>query len=161
MEEIRTFTAFLQACISPLVLVSGVGLLLLSLTNRLGRTIDRSRLLVHELENGLQRKRAERLRQLRILVRRSKLLRSSIVAISFSILTSSLIIPVLVVMSVTDFNLHTLGMGLFLLSVVGIVLSAIFLFVDVTLSLQALKYEVRDMVATDACVPDNFDRREP
>lgn len=161
MEEIRSFTAFLQACIAPMVLVSGVGLLLLSLTNRLGRTIDRSRLLVQELENGRQRRRAERLRQLRIMYRRSKLLRSSIVAISFSILTSSLIIPVLVVMSLTDLNLHTLGMVLFLLSVIGIVLSAIFLFVDVTLSLQALKYEVRDMLANDACLPDNSVIQDP
>jgi hypothetical protein len=33
----------LQVAIGPVILISGVGLLILSMTNRLGRTIDRSR----------------------------------------------------------------------------------------------------------------------
>ncbi len=35
----------LQMAIVPVILISGVGLLLLSMTNRLGRLIDRSRAL--------------------------------------------------------------------------------------------------------------------
>ena len=35
----------LQMAVGPVILISGVGLLLLSMTNRLGRVIDRSRLL--------------------------------------------------------------------------------------------------------------------
>src|SRR5665647_2321311 len=38
----------LQVAIGPVILISGVGLLLLTLTNRYGRTIDRSRQLVRE-----------------------------------------------------------------------------------------------------------------
>ena len=36
----------LQAAVGPVILISGVGMLLLSMTNRLGRTIDRARQLV-------------------------------------------------------------------------------------------------------------------
>ncbi|NJK85350.1 MAG: DUF2721 domain-containing protein [Bacteroidales bacterium] len=50
MNSIQSFIQFLQSCITPVALISGVGLILLSLTNRLGRTIDRSRMLVVELE---------------------------------------------------------------------------------------------------------------
>ena len=39
----------LQVAIGPVILISGVGLLLLTLTNRYGRTIDRARHIVREL----------------------------------------------------------------------------------------------------------------
>ena len=39
----------LQVAIGPVILISGIGLLLLTLTNRYGWTIDRSRQLVREL----------------------------------------------------------------------------------------------------------------
>ena len=46
MTYTQNFIQFLQACITPVALISGVGLLLLTITNRLGRTIDRTRQLV-------------------------------------------------------------------------------------------------------------------
>ena len=42
MTYTQNFIQFLQACITPVALISGVGLLLLTITNRLGRTIDRN-----------------------------------------------------------------------------------------------------------------------
>ena len=43
----------LQIAIGPVILISGVGLLLLSMTNRLGRAIDRARILRQELRAGV------------------------------------------------------------------------------------------------------------
>lgn len=43
----------LQIAIGPVILVSGVSLLLLSMTNRLGRVIDRARDLSIELRSGV------------------------------------------------------------------------------------------------------------
>ena len=40
----------LQTAIGPALLISGVGLLLLTMTNRLGRVVDRARLLVQQLQ---------------------------------------------------------------------------------------------------------------
>ena len=42
MEESAVFIKFLQACITPVTLISGVGLLLLTVTNRMGRVVDRT-----------------------------------------------------------------------------------------------------------------------
>ena len=39
----------LQVAIGPVVLISGIGLLILSMTNRFGRVIDRGRILAREL----------------------------------------------------------------------------------------------------------------
>ncbi len=148
MEITKHLVEFFQSSISPLVLISGVGLILLSLTNRLARTIDRSRGLVSEIEkNTLTELEKDNKRvQLRILVRRSYILKNSIGSISFSILSSSLIIPTLLVMNIFQLNLESLGMTLFILSITGIILSAIFLFIDVNLSLHALEYEIKDHI---------------
>ena len=146
MEITKPLVEFFQSTISPLVLISGVGLILLSLTNRLARTIDRSRGLVAEIRDTSSNDINNKKTQLRILVRRSYILKYSITSISFSILSSSLIIPVLLIMYIFHFDLTTLGKLLFLLSIIGIILSAIFLFIDVSLTLKALEFEVKDHI---------------
>ena len=144
MNHVDSLVDFLLSGITPIALISGVGLVLLSLTNRLGRTIDRARIIVAELRSGTVKDEKRKRIQLRIIYRRSRILRSSIVAISSSILTSSLIIPVILVMKFLDANLKVLGIVLFMLSVAGIIISAIFLLIDVILTLNALNYEIRD-----------------
>lgn len=147
MTATQSLIAFLQSCLSPIVLVSGVGLILLSLTNRLARTIDKSRMIVAELEGQRVADQNKKRLELKILFRRSKILRNSIVSIVFSILASSLIIPVLLLMNLLGVDLKFLGVFFFLCSILGIILSAIFLFIDVILTLKALEFEVRDHIA--------------
>ncbi len=146
MEITKSLVEFFQSTISPLVLISGVGLILLPLTNRLARTIDRSRAMVSEIENPNSTDKENKKRQLKILVKRSYILKYSISSISFSILCSSLIIPVLLVMNLYQIDITILGKMFFLLSIIGIILSAIFLFVDVSLTLKALEFEVKDHI---------------
>jgi len=149
MESVSSFLEFLRSSFSPVVLISGVGLLLLSLNQRLGRTIDRSRALVVELNRPDCERRERKVTQLRILYNRGRILRFSIVSISFSILSSSLIIPVLLVMQFFHTDLRSVGVVLFLLSVLGVILSAISLLVDVSLTLKALGIEVKDHIGRE------------
>ncbi|MCD4762765.1 MAG: DUF2721 domain-containing protein [Desulfobacterales bacterium] len=113
MEATESLIKFLQSCISPIVLISGVGLILLSLNNRLARTIDKSRMIVNELKNGQVVDKDKKRLELKVLFKRSKILRNSIVSISFSILSSSLIIPVLLLMNLFHVNLKFLGILFF------------------------------------------------
>ena len=46
----------LQTAVSPVVLISGVGLLLLTMTNRLGRIVDRARSLALRLKRSRRRR---------------------------------------------------------------------------------------------------------
>ncbi len=146
MEATESLIKFLQSCISPIVLISGVGLILLSLNNRLARTIDKSRMIVNELKNGQVVDKDKKRLELKILFKRSKILRNSIISISFSILSSSLIIPVLLLMNLFHVNLKFLGILFFLFSIMGIILSAVFLLIDVILTLKALEFEVKDYI---------------
>ena len=146
MEIAGSFSDFLRSCISPIALISGVGLILLTLNNRLARTIDKSRMIVHELRNGKVEGRGKKRVELAILFKRSRILRNSIVSLSLSILCSTLMVPILLFMNLFSLRLEYVGTFLFLLSILGIILSAIFLFVDVSLTLKALELEVRDLI---------------
>jgi hypothetical protein len=77
----------LQVAIGPVVLISGVGLLILSLTNRLGRVIDRGRSLVREPQVA-----KTNVRQLHILSERANLLQRAIVFAVICVLLASVLI---------------------------------------------------------------------
>jgi polyferredoxin len=144
MDFTLNFIKFLQACITPVALISGIGLLLLTVTNRLGRTIDRTRHLVDEMGKPEVRNKKEKKNEIKILYRRSRYLRLSIGAMVISVISSSLIIPVLFFMTLFTIDLRIIGYSLFVLSILTILVSSIYFFIDVRLSLHALKLEVRE-----------------
>jgi hypothetical protein len=148
MDLTRSFIQFLQACITPVALISGVGLLLLTITNRLARTIDRTRQLVDELKAGDQNKSREKKNEIRILYQRSRFLRISILTMVISVISSSLIIPVLFLMTLLEVDLRFLGYPLFVLSILSILISSIYFFLDVRLSLHALKLEAEEYITS-------------
>ena len=82
----------LTASIAPVIVISGVGLLLLSITNRYCRVIDRARLLVRDLaESDPESARRRHLNdQLRFTNRRARMLRSSMLYASTSVFFVSL-----------------------------------------------------------------------
>ncbi len=147
MEPAKMFIQFLQLSITPVALISGVGLILLSLTNRIGRTIDRTRSLLNELRTSPRGREEVIKAELRILHRRNRILKSAMGGIAFSILTSSLMILVLLLMNLFLFDLRYLGSILLILSIGGIILAAIYLFVDVVLSLRALDCEMEELLS--------------
>ena len=144
MTYTQNFIQFLQACITPVALISGVGLLLLTITNRLGRTIDRTRQLIHELDDSQTNHKPEKEYEIKILYQRSRYLRISIGAMVVSVISSSLIIPVLFFMTLWGHDLRILGYILFILSILSILISSLYFFRDVILSLHALKLEARE-----------------
>ncbi len=144
MNYTQNFIQFLQACITPVALISGVGLLLLTFTNRLGRTIDRTRQLVHELDDIHTNHKLEKEYEIKILYQRSRFLRISIGAMVVSVISSSLIIPVLFFMTLWEHDLRIMGYILFILSILSILLSSLYFFRDVILSLHALELEAKD-----------------
>ena len=87
----------LQVAIGPVILISGVGLLLLTMTNRLGRAIDRARQLKGELPERTDEEREQVLAQVAILYRRARMIRLSITLAALSALLASALIITLFV----------------------------------------------------------------
>lgn len=138
----ESFSKLLQLSVSPVVLISGVGLLLLSVTNRLGRAIDRSRAIADQLDEEGANAAREGKEQLRIIVRRAKYLRISVSLIVLSIFFSCLMILFLFLLIFFSLHWELLVLMAFCLGLVSLLTAMIYLLADVYLSLKALKYEV-------------------
>lgn len=132
----------LQVAIGPVILISGVGLLLLTLTNRYGRTIDRSRQLVRELREleGPHRQRVEG--QIDILYRRARLIRLSILLAGVSVLLASVLIIVLFLTALLRVEVGLLISLLFIACLLALCGSLVAFIREVNVSLAALKLEL-------------------
>lgn len=134
----------LQAAIAPVGLISGVGLLVLSMTNRFARTTERSRSLAAQRAGAHEAHRARLDKQVRILFRRSRILLISTSLALTSVLLAALLIVALFVHYLSAANLHHLVVVLFVLSLASLVASLLFFIQDMTLSLRALREELQD-----------------
>jgi len=132
----------LQASIGPVVLISGVALLLLTLTNRLGRVSDRIRMLCQEIRRGLGDDVVHTKRQIGFLYLRSKYLRMSIILSILAIVCVSVIIFALFSIYIFHLDLIALVEFLFSSSLIALILSLLFFLRDVLASLQSLQIEI-------------------
>ncbi|MBZ5537373.1 MAG: DUF2721 domain-containing protein [Acidobacteriia bacterium] len=133
----------LQTAIGPVILVSGVGLLLLTMTNRLGRAIDRARILSAELPTATGDTRLKIVAQLGILWRRSHLIRLTIALASLSALAAAVLIIVLFFTALLQMETAWLISMLFILCMACLIASLVIFIQDVNQSLAALKLELR------------------
>lgn len=142
MIDDSELVAVLLQAISPVVLISGVGLLLLSITNRFGRTTDRARLLVGKRSTADDAGRDRIDRQLRILYRRSRVLLLSTSMALASVLFAALLIMALFGDYMLGGTLRPIIVLFFMLSLACLVASLVMFIQDMSLSLRALREEV-------------------
>ena len=132
----------LRDAVGPVILISGVGLLLLTMTNRLGRTIDRARQLKHELAPLAGQEREQVQAQVDIIFRRAKIIR---LAILFAV-TSALLAAVLVMTLFLTAWFHSdqawVAGWIFIACLGSLCISLGAFMVDTNLSLHALKLEL-------------------
>jgi hypothetical protein len=131
----------LQMAIGPVILISGVGLLLLSMTNRLGRVIDRARLLYRELRTEGKVDRDGTRAQLSILTRRASLIRQAIILASVSALLAALLIISLFFVALLRLDAGWLILLLFIGCLAALIGSLVISIRDINQSLLALKLE--------------------
>ena len=132
----------LQVAIGPVILISGVGLLLLTMTNRYGRVIDRSRLLCRELPGLAGPDRQRDLAQLHILMRRAELIRLAILLAGISVLLAAALIVVLFLTALLRLEVAWLISLLFSGCMLALIGSLVAFILDVNQSLTAVKLEV-------------------
>ena len=134
--------AILQASLTPVVLISGIGLLLLNMTNRIARPIDRIRFLGKELKTASKTDQKLYLRQIAILYKRCFLLKSAITAAVLSIVSTSTIILFLFLMYTFSLKLKLLIECFFIAGLFTLVLSLIYFLRDVRASLKSVAIEI-------------------
>jgi hypothetical protein len=133
----------LQVSIGPVILISGIGLLILSMTNRFSRIIERSRQLTRELRlPGAHANRSVIEGQLVVLLRQARMVRSAIFLAGISVLLASILIMLLFLTALLGFNSAILIISLFFMCMASLVLSLILYLKDINASLTAVKLEV-------------------
>lgn len=132
----------IQAAIAPVVLISGVGLLLLTLSNRLGRIVDRTRLVASERKQAEQGAHADLDAQLSILGRRARMIRLALALSASAVGLTGLLIAALFLAMLLGRNATLLCTGLFVTALLCVV-SAMWVFVaELRISLTALDVAV-------------------
>jgi len=132
----------LQLSIGPVIVISGVGLILLSMTNRFARVIDRSRELAAMLRNDGNCEIRQVQSQLHILSRRGRLLRLAIELASTSLLLAAALVITLFLVVLLELEAALLITALFILCMLSLIAGLMFFLADVNVSLSALKLEI-------------------
>lgn len=132
----------LQVAIGPVILISGVGMLLLVMTNRFGRVVDRVRQLARESRSAAPAEIVAVREQAAIFLRRAGILRLAIALAAGAALLAGLLIICLFFGALRGGTHPTLIITLFAASIACLLGSlGVFLF-DIQLSLRALLHEV-------------------
>ena len=131
----------LPQAVGPVVVISGVGLLLLTMTNRLGRIVDRSRALAREARTATGEGETARA-QLRILHQRAGFVRWAIALASFCVLFVALLVISLFITALLGVEERWLIAGFFIVSMGCLIASLVFFIRDVNKSLHAVALEV-------------------
>jgi hypothetical protein len=136
---IHQLIPIVQSAISPMIMISGIGLLLISMSNRLSRNIDRIRKLVEMRESGDPKAEA----QIRIIWRRARLLRVSMTLAAVSILFAALNIILLFLAAVFALHLNGAIILLFILGMLSIIGAMVLYVFEINQSIKAIGMELQ------------------
>ena len=143
-SRLSELVPILQVAVGPVILISGIGLLMLTMTNRFGRIIDRSRILAQQRRSGdeAERRRAEA--QVAILWRRATLVRRAIALASVSVLGAAVLVIVLFVAALTRIEAGWLVVAIFGGSLLALIGSLVAFLQEIDQSLLALKLDLSE-----------------
>ena len=141
----------LQLAVGPVILISGVGLLLLTLTNRFGRMLDRSRTIILEISEGNHAPTvvANLNDQVQILHRRARILRLSITFAAVTVLCVGVLILGLFVAALGQIEMAAALVAIFCVAILGLIGSMLAFIADMNLSLRAAQLDWKRIERVD------------
>jgi hypothetical protein len=146
MISLGDLVTTLELAISPVILISGVGLLLLSMNSRIARVIDRARVVASACGSAGGDESEVCYAKLDVLSRRAKFLRLSMILAALSVLFVAVLVVLLFCGALFQFEVASLVIALFMGCMCSLIGSLVFFIADVNLSLQSLWL---DLPATD------------
>jgi hypothetical protein len=140
--SLREIAPVLQIALGPVILISGIGLLLLSMTNRLGRLIDRARQLSTALRTATGEERELVEAQIEVLSARAIYMRRAIVLAVVSLLCAAVLVITLFLAAVLRWDAVIVVVTLFACCMIALIASLVAFLRDVNHSLTAIKLEL-------------------
>jgi hypothetical protein len=142
MESLSSLLPIIQLAITPVILISGMGALMITLTNRMARIVDRTRQLAELIPQADADERQHLEDQLHIMWRRTLMIRRAVTSNGLSMLVSCLLIVVLFAAAMFDWNMRAVVLVLFAASIVLLTASLVDFLRDIFVSLHALQLQV-------------------
>jgi hypothetical protein len=138
----------IQLAITPVILITGLGSLLLTMTNRMARIVDRTRSLAGQVRSAGPDDRIHAEQQLRIMFRRSRFIRLAVTLNTMSIFCAGLLVVLIFVGAIWRLEVAPGIVSLFFASVSLLIAALIAFLRDNFMSLSALRLEVDRALAS-------------
>ena len=137
-------TEIISAALAPILLISGAGLLALSIQNRYGRVIDRIREFNLEMRGGCKNERRRKSIgiQTELLVRRGVFLRNSLFSLFSSVIFAALSSFFILLEAMSGSSMEILATASFALALLFMFVGMLFGIMDVALSYTAIEKEI-------------------
>jgi len=136
----------IQLSITPVILMTALGSLLITMTNRMGRIVDRTRSLAGLVRAATGEDRVHLEQQLQVLYRRSSWIRIAVTLHTASLLCASMLVVVIFVGAAFNAGVAPIIVGLFTASVIFVIAALAAFLRDIFMSLTALRLEVQRAV---------------
>jgi len=134
----------LQFSVAPCVLISGAGLILLALANRLPRPIDRARMVCSHIKNNPAAATETHRKQIKIYLRRAYLLRNAVFCNVMCLGAIASVILLLFIGSLLNVTLVFLINTCFIVGLLSLICSLLFFLSDISQTLKSLEIEIKE-----------------
>jgi hypothetical protein len=141
--EQSALLSIIQLSITPVILISGLGGLMISLTNRMARIVDRTRALSTLIRNAPPEEKDHLVNQITVMWHRANLMRWSVTCAAASMLVGCLLIGGIFLGAMLHRELAVLMIGFFGLSLAFLIACLILFLRDLFISLVAIDIEVK------------------
>ena len=137
--EVVDIAHAIQLAVAPVFLLSGVGVLLGVLTNRLARIVDRARIAEAKLDAAAtEGERRDLDGKLQVLARRARYINTAITLITITALLVSLVVALLFASTFVPINLAAYVAVLFVASMLTLVVGLLSFLLEVRISIASL-----------------------
>jgi len=142
MESLNALLPIIQLAVTPVILISGMGALMITLTNRMARIVDRAREVAEAMTAATGDDRAHLEAQLDIMWRRALMIRRAVTSNGLSMLLSCVMVVAIFGAAKFELPLGTLVLSLFVGSILLLTASLVDFLRDIFVALHALKLQV-------------------
>ena len=153
MDSLSSLLPIIQLAITPVIMISGMGALMITLTNRMARIVDRTRAVAEAIPAADPEERKHLEGQLDIMWGRALLIRRAVTSNGLSMLLSCLLVVALLVAAMLDLKLSPVVLVLFGASIGQLIASLVDFLRDIFVSLHALKLQVQRARQRPATTP--------
>jgi hypothetical protein len=142
--DIARIAHSIQLSVAPVFLLSGIGVLLGVLTNRLARVVDRARPLEEQHGSADPAEAAELKHRLQWLAKRARLMNAAITMSTVSALLVAIVVALLFGSTFIHFNLAVAVAGLFILAMVALVGALLAFLLEVRIATLTIRIGPRE-----------------